>query len=135
MLDFLPALNYVEAQMSLAVLEHRLFESMNPFPNKPWFLCVCSTRLLKTLWEKEKLLEMSNFSFSHNVFYPCEKLSARIVEFETVVCKLFLFGRIENLSCGKGLNQLEYLESGYRSAKLSDRLKNLRISNNCRSGR
>ena len=23
---------------------------------------------LKTLWKKEKLLEMSNFSFSHNVF-------------------------------------------------------------------
>ena len=29
---------------------------VNPFPNKPWFLRVYSTRLLKTLWEKEKLL-------------------------------------------------------------------------------
>ena len=29
----------------------------------PGFLCVCSTRLLKTVWEKEKLLVMSNFSF------------------------------------------------------------------------
>ena len=38
---------------------------LNPFPNKPWFLCVCSTSLLKTLWEKEKLLVTSNFSFSH----------------------------------------------------------------------
>ena len=28
----------------------------NPFPNKPLFLCVCSTSHLKTLWEKEKLL-------------------------------------------------------------------------------
>ena len=36
----------------------------NPLPNKPWFLRVCSTSLLKTLWEKEKLLNMSNFSFS-----------------------------------------------------------------------
>ena len=34
---------------------------------KPWFLHVY---LLKTLWEKEKLLVMSNFSFSHSVFYP-----------------------------------------------------------------
>ena len=34
------------------------------------FLCVCSTSLLKTLLEKEKLLIMSNFSFSHSVFYP-----------------------------------------------------------------
>ena len=38
--------------------------NINPFPNKPWFLRVCSTSLLKTLWEKEKLLVTSNFSFS-----------------------------------------------------------------------
>ena len=37
----------------------------NPFPNKIWFLGVCSTSLLKTLLEKEKLLATSNFSFSH----------------------------------------------------------------------
>ena len=42
---------------------------LNPFPNKPWFLRFCSTSLLKTLWEKEKLLLTSNFSFSHTVFY------------------------------------------------------------------
>ena len=30
--------------------------TLNPFPNKPWFVRVCSTSLLKTLWEKEKLL-------------------------------------------------------------------------------
>ena len=28
------------------------------------------TSLLKTLWEKEKLLITSNFSFSHSIFYP-----------------------------------------------------------------
>ena len=44
--------------------------AINPFPNKPWFLRICSTNLLKTLWEKEKLLVASNFSFSHSVFYP-----------------------------------------------------------------
>ena len=44
--------------------------TINPFPNKPWFLRVCSTSLLKTLWERVKLLIMSNFSFSHSVFYP-----------------------------------------------------------------
>ena len=42
---------------------------VNPFPNKPWFLRVCSKSLLKTLWEKEKLLVTGNFSYSHNVFY------------------------------------------------------------------
>ena len=39
------------------------------FPNKPFFFRVCSTSLLKTLCEKEKLLVTSNFSFSHRVFY------------------------------------------------------------------
>ena len=28
--------------------------SIIPFPNKPWILCVCSKRLINTLWEKEK---------------------------------------------------------------------------------
>ena len=41
----------------------------NFFSKKPWFLRVCSTRLLKTLLEKEKLLVTSNFSFSHSVFF------------------------------------------------------------------
>ena len=33
-----------------------MWECVKPFPNKPWFFGVCSTSLLKTLWEKEKLL-------------------------------------------------------------------------------
>ena len=41
---------------------------VNPFPNKPWFIRVCSTSLLKTLREKEKLLVTSNFSFFPTVF-------------------------------------------------------------------
>ena len=45
-------------------------------------------RLLKTLWEEEKLLIMSNFSFSHSVFYPFEELSAIFIKFEIVVCNL-----------------------------------------------
>ena len=44
------------------------FMVINLFPNKPWFLRVCSKSLLKTMWEKEKLLLMSNFSFSPTVF-------------------------------------------------------------------
>ena len=63
-----------------------MLEFYNPFLNKPWFLRVCSTNLLKTLWEKEKLLIMSNFSFSHSVFHPFGELSAIIIEFEIVVC-------------------------------------------------
>ena len=78
----------------------RLF---NPFPNKPWFLHVCNTSLLKTLWEKEKLLVTSIFSFSHSVFNPFGELSAIFVKLTIVVCKLFQFGRVLNLSFGKGL--------------------------------
>ena len=57
----------------------------NPFPNKPWFLRVCSTSLLKTLWEKEKLLVTSNFSFSHSVFYLFGELSPIFVKIKIVV--------------------------------------------------
>ena len=67
---------------------------INPFPNKPWFLHVCSTILLKTLWEKEKLLVTSNFSFSHSVFFPLWELSAIFIKFEIVVCKPFQFGSV-----------------------------------------
>ena len=68
--------------------------AVNPFPNKPLFLPVCSTSLLKTLWEKEKLLITSNFSFSHSVFNPNGELSAILIKLKIVVCKLFQFGRV-----------------------------------------
>ena len=72
-----------------------------PFPKQ----ALVFTGLLKTLWEKEKLLETSNFSISHSVFYPFWELPAifnkvEIVypfwelyaifnEFEILVCELF----------------------------------------------
>ena len=68
--------------------------NINPFQNKPWFLCVCSTSLLKLLREKEKSLIMSNFSFSHSVFYPAGELSDIFIKSEIVICKLFQFGRV-----------------------------------------
>ena len=67
---------------------------LNPLPNEPWFSCVCSISLLKTLWEKEKLLVTSNFSFSHSVLHSFRGLSAIFLEFKFVVCKLFQFGRV-----------------------------------------
>ena len=42
---------------------------------------------MKTLWEKEKLLVTSNFSFCHSVFYPFGKLAAIFIKAEIVVCK------------------------------------------------
>ena len=73
---------------------------LNPFPSKPRFLCVCSTSLLKTLWEKEKLLVTSNFSFSHSAFYLIGELSAIFIKFQIM---LLQFGRVWNLSFRKGL--------------------------------
>ena len=59
---------------ALSVWFHYFFWN-KPFPNKPWFWCVWSTSLMKTLWEK-KLLVTSNISFSHIVFYPFGELFA-----------------------------------------------------------
>ena len=55
------------------------------------------------MWEKEKLLVTSNFSFFRSVFYPFGKFSAIFTKFEIVVCKLFQIGWVYNLSFGKGL--------------------------------
>ena len=85
-------------------------QAVNHFPNKPWFLHVSNTSLLKTPWEKEKLLATSNFSFSHCVFYPIRELSAIFMKFEIVICKLFQFGRVWNLSFGKELRKFHIMK-------------------------
>ena len=84
----------------------------NPLPNKPLFLCVCSASLLKKVWELEKLLVTSNFSFSHSVFYLFRELSAIFIKSEIVVCKLSQFGRVWNVSFGKGLKNLFLIING-----------------------
>ena len=40
----------------------------DPFPHNDAFWRPWETSFLKTLWEKEKLLVTSNFSFSHSIF-------------------------------------------------------------------
>ena len=55
---------------------------------------VCKLSLLKTPWEKEKLLVTSNSSFSHSVFYPCGLLPAIFIKFKSVVCRIFQLGRV-----------------------------------------
>ena len=69
-------------------------EWFNPFPHNDTFWRPWETSLLKTLCEKEKLLVMSNFSFSHSVFYLFGKLSNIFIKVEIVVCKLFQFGGV-----------------------------------------
>ena len=75
---------------------------VNSFPNKPWFSRVCNVSLLKTLWKKEKLLVMSNFSFSHCVFFPFWKLSAIFIIFELLSANSFSFKESQFCRCGNG---------------------------------
>ena len=49
------------------------YRPINPFPHKPWFLRVCSTSLLKTPWEKEKLLITSKFLLFPQCFLPIRR--------------------------------------------------------------
>ena len=50
---------------------------------------VSAIQVLKTLWEKEKLLSTSNFSFSQSVLYPFGEVSAIFSKSEIVICKHF----------------------------------------------
>ena len=89
---------------ALNLYKAKILSSVNPFSNKPRFLRVFSTCLLKTLREKEKLLLTCNFSFSHSVFYPFfGNFCAIFIKYEFVLCQPFLFGRVQNWSFGKGL--------------------------------
>ena len=67
----------------------------NPFPHNPDLLGPSKRNLLKTLWEKEKMLVTSIFSFSHNAFYPSQN---RIFVF-----KSHLSSRLQMLSIWTGL--------------------------------
>ena len=50
---------------------------------------------------KGEIARNEQFLCSHRVFYPFRELSAIVIKFEIVVCKLPQFGRVQNLSSGK----------------------------------
>ena len=52
--------------------------------------------LLKTLWEKEKMLVTSIFSFSHNVFYSSQNKFQVFSHIHSVICKVFYSGLVQN---------------------------------------
>ena len=74
----------IQSDNEFYIVTHNL-GLINHFPNKPLFLCVWSTSLLKTL-EKRR-----NFSFSHTVSYPSGDVSAIFIKFKIVVYNLFQF--------------------------------------------
>ena len=81
-----------------------IWKTVNPFPNKPWFLRICSTSLLKILWEKEKLLVTSNFTFSHSVFY-FHLFPQCFLPFQSTFCHFHFIQncRLQTLSVWKSL--------------------------------
>ena len=89
-------------------------QSINPFPDKPWFLHVYSKSHLKTWLEKEKLLVTSNFSFSQSVFNPFGELSAIFITFKIVTCNSFHLEESNICHLGKGkrtIFPLHYIDS------------------------
>ena len=62
----------------------------------PTFNDLEKQNLLKTLWEKEKMLVTSFFSFSHNVFYPFQNKFHFFGHTYFVVCKCFQFLPVQN---------------------------------------
>ena len=83
----------------------RLREVLNLFPIKSFFFTCLDYKSFENTMEKGEILVKSNFSFSHTVFYPIVELSDIFIKYEIVVCKLFQFGRVLNMSSvGKGLN-------------------------------
>ena len=50
----------------------------------------------KTLWEKEKMLVTSIFSFLNDVLYPMKGIFHVFSKIKFVVCKCFQFGQVQN---------------------------------------
>ena len=58
-------------KLGLAFTLSQTTKVFKPFTTQSRFLTTLGKKcLLKTLWEKEKMLVTSIFSFSHNIFYP-----------------------------------------------------------------
>ena len=78
---------------------------INPFPNKPWFSCVCSTCLLKTLRKKEKLL----------------------ITLELLCANSFSLEGSKTLSFGKGLKAWSHRQTDWLRKKNGQNMQNLVI--------
>ena len=62
---------------------------------------VSTVQIFENTVGKGEIAHNEQFLLSPSVFYPFEELSAILIKFEIVVCKLFQFGRVQNLSFGK----------------------------------
>ena len=78
--------------------QNELSIPVNLFPHTDAFWCLCSKCLLKTLWQKEKLLIMSNFFFCNDVFNSISTLIFHLYWFFLILggcfqCRLTVWGK------------------------------------------
>ena len=72
---------------------------VNPLLHRYGFQCINNRQVLKTVWEKKKLLVTSNFFFSHNVFHSIIKLCPHLSKFLTSYLYLLLNCKSPKLAC------------------------------------
>ena len=87
--------------MPYFVLEFLSITELTLSQASPGFYMSAVKSLLKTQWEKDKLLVTSNLSFSHSVSYLFRDLSVSFIKFKN--CRLQPLSVWENLKYGKGL--------------------------------
>ena len=94
-------------QLSVERVTMTPFIWISPFPHNDTFWHPWETRVLKTLWVKEKLLVTSNFSFNHSVFYLLENFLLFPSNLKLSSADCFNLGQSKILSSGNGLKKVE----------------------------
>ena len=84
-----PGATFLPLRTKLLVDEYLV----NPFPNKPWFVLVCSTSFENTVVKRE-IARNEQFLLFHSIFYQFEELYAIFVIFKIVLFKRFQFERV-----------------------------------------
>ena len=79
-----------------------------PVKMREMWLILHNSKLLKKSWEKEKVLENSIFSFSHNVFYPSQMKFQFFSHICFVICNAFNLDQSKILSFGKDFHCKKY---------------------------
>ena len=95
---------FLKASFSGSLKPRIIWQRVNPFPNKPCFLRVCRTSLLK-----------SNFFFSYSIFYPFTELPTVFIKFKIVVS--FSLEKSKKICLAKGLTPQSYKYSIYSSTE------------------
>ena len=76
---------------------------MNPFPNKPCFLCVCSTCLLKTLCEKGEITRKEQFLLFPHWLLPSLRTFCHFDQIQNCCLQTLLVWKSQKYTFGKGL--------------------------------